>query len=215
MLTSFDLYCYLAVLGRGWGCDCTAFRKRAAIVVRTGDSRQTEGLKNLKGGMYVFSGANWVDPPKRERKRVVNYAENEYYRQAMKVPGGGRGGGPRLPKMPALQDFQFFNVQRLTELFEKEGAFESFKHAQAQKEAAARAQVRHCLRLVWQEGTTSFGLGMSSLEAFTVKSNCKKGARSSPGSRGRSSILGAFPVEKRLCVRIYNCGWKSNSVSSA
>lgn len=86
-----------------------------------------------------MTGANWVDPPKRERKRVVNYAENEYYRQAMKVPGG-RAGGPRLPKMPALQDFQFFNVQRLTELFEKEGAYESFKHAQAQKEAAARAQ---------------------------------------------------------------------------
>eukprot|EP00884_Botryococcus_braunii_P010359 jgi/Botrbrau1/19324/Bobra.0073s0055.1 len=90
--------------------------------------------------LRALMGANWVDPPKRERKRVVNYAENEYYRQAMKVPGGGRAGGPRVPKMPALQDFQFFNVQRLTELFEKEGAFETFKHIQAQKEAAARAQ---------------------------------------------------------------------------
>ena len=50
------------------------------------------------------AGSNWVDPPKRERKRVVNYAENEYFRQAMKAGGGaGRGGGPRLPKMPQLQ----------------------------------------------------------------------------------------------------------------
>ena len=44
-----------------------------------------------------------MDPPKRERKRVVNYAENEYFRQAMKAGGAARGGGPRLPKMPQLQ----------------------------------------------------------------------------------------------------------------
>ncbi len=50
------------------------------------------------------AGSNWVDPPKRERKRVVNYAENEYFRQAMKAGGAGRGAaGPRLPKMPQLQ----------------------------------------------------------------------------------------------------------------
>ena len=29
--------------------------------------------------------AGTLEPPKRERKRVVNYAENEYYRNAMKV----------------------------------------------------------------------------------------------------------------------------------
>ena len=45
------------------------------------------------------AGSNWVDPPKRERKRVVNYAENEYYRNAMaKVV-------PALPRaeLPAVQ----------------------------------------------------------------------------------------------------------------
>lgn len=31
------------------------------------------------------AGANWVDPPKRERKRVASYAENEFYRMAMQV----------------------------------------------------------------------------------------------------------------------------------
>ena len=25
-------------------------------------------------------GANWIDPPKRERKRVLNYSESEYYK---------------------------------------------------------------------------------------------------------------------------------------
>jgi hypothetical protein len=40
-----------------------------------------------------------------------------------------------------LQDFQFFNVPRLTEIFDKEQAYELFKHAQTQKETAARAQV--------------------------------------------------------------------------
>ncbi|KAK9812302.1 hypothetical protein WJX73_000685 [Symbiochloris irregularis] len=87
-------------------------------------------------------GHNWVDPPKRERKRVVNYAENEYFRNAMKA-GGGRSthtGGPRLPKMPALQDFQFYNTQRLMQLYEQDQAYEVHKHAVAQREAAARAQ---------------------------------------------------------------------------
>ena len=50
------------------------------------------------------AGANWVDPPKRERKRVASYAENEFYRMAMqKREYGPRNTGPKLPKMPALQ----------------------------------------------------------------------------------------------------------------
>jgi hypothetical protein len=31
---------------------------------------------------------NWVEPSKRERKRVLNYSEAEYYKQV----GRGRGG---------------------------------------------------------------------------------------------------------------------------
>ena len=81
-----------------------------------------------------------MDPPKRERKRQVNYAENEYFRNALKAPGRAPG-GPRLPKMPALQDFQFFNIPRLTEIYDQEQAYELFKHSQGQKEAAARSQV--------------------------------------------------------------------------
>ena len=43
--------------------------------------------------------------------------------------------------MPQLQDFQFFQVDRLNEIYEKEQAFELHKHTNNQKEAAARAQV--------------------------------------------------------------------------
>ena len=46
--------------------------------------------------------------------------------------------------MPQFQDFQFFQTERLNELYEKEQAFELHKHSLAAKEAAARAQV-HCL----------------------------------------------------------------------
>ncbi|XP_061349131.1 ISWI chromatin-remodeling complex ATPase CHR11-like isoform X2 [Gastrolobium bilobum] len=61
---------------------------------------------------------NWVEPPKRERKR--NYSESEYFKQTMRQGGPIKPKGPRIPKMPPLHDFQFFNTQRLTELYEKE-----------------------------------------------------------------------------------------------
>ncbi|EFN58004.1 hypothetical protein CHLNCDRAFT_34395 [Chlorella variabilis] len=91
--------------------------------------------------LKALMGANWVDPPKRERKRVASYAENEFYRMALqKREYGPRNTGPKLPKMPALQDFQFFNVARLTELYEKDNTYEVHKHAQAQREDTMRKQ---------------------------------------------------------------------------
>ncbi|KAL6767714.1 hypothetical protein ACKKBF_B36355 [Auxenochlorella protothecoides x Auxenochlorella symbiontica] len=100
------------------------------------EPENTDQLDQLKQLM----GANWVDPPERKRKRVVSYAENEFFRQAQGKEARPRGGGPRLPKMPALQDFQFFDTARLTELYDAEQSYELHKHALAQKEAAARAQ---------------------------------------------------------------------------
>lgn len=41
--------------------------------------------------------------------------------------------------MPALQDFQFFNTARLTQLYEKDNAHEVHKHAQAQVRPAPAA----------------------------------------------------------------------------
>ncbi|XP_041026749.1 ISWI chromatin-remodeling complex ATPase CHR11 [Juglans microcarpa x Juglans regia] len=61
---------------------------------------------------------NWIEPPKRERKR--NYSESEYFKQTMRQGGPAKPREPRIPRMPQLHDFQFFNTQRLSELYEKE-----------------------------------------------------------------------------------------------
>ncbi|GFP81923.1 putative chromatin-remodeling complex ATPase chain [Phtheirospermum japonicum] len=61
---------------------------------------------------------NWVEPSRRERKR--NYSESEYFKQTMRQSGPARPKEPRIPRMPQLHDFQFFNTQRLSELYEKE-----------------------------------------------------------------------------------------------
>ncbi|XP_057429803.1 ISWI chromatin-remodeling complex ATPase CHR11 [Lotus japonicus] len=61
---------------------------------------------------------NWIEPPKRERKR--NYSESEYFKQTMRQGGPTKPKEPRIPRMPQLHDFQFFNTHRLTELYEKE-----------------------------------------------------------------------------------------------
>ncbi|KAI5650686.1 hypothetical protein M9H77_36691 [Catharanthus roseus] len=61
---------------------------------------------------------NWIEPPKRERKR--NYSESEYFKQTMRQSGPAKPKEPRIPRMPQLHDFQFFNNQRLTEIYEKE-----------------------------------------------------------------------------------------------
>ena len=43
--------------------------------------------------------------------------------------------------MPQWQDFQFFQKDRLNELYEKEQAYEIHQHTLNNKEAQARAQV--------------------------------------------------------------------------
>ncbi|XP_020254817.1 probable chromatin-remodeling complex ATPase chain isoform X2 [Asparagus officinalis] len=61
---------------------------------------------------------NWIEPPRRERKR--NYSESDYFKQALRQGGPAKPREPRIPRMPHLHDFQFFNTQRLNELYEKE-----------------------------------------------------------------------------------------------
>ncbi|KAL2635064.1 hypothetical protein R1flu_006543 [Riccia fluitans] len=61
---------------------------------------------------------NWIEPPRRERKR--NYSESEYFKQALRAGTVAKPREPRIPRMPQLHDFQFFNNSRLTELYEKE-----------------------------------------------------------------------------------------------
>lgn len=45
---------------------------------------------------------------------------------------------PRLPKMPALAEHQFFDTVRLQELFEKEHALDAVKQHLAQRETQLR-----------------------------------------------------------------------------
>ncbi|CAI5526384.1 unnamed protein product [Closterium sp. Naga37s-1] len=80
---------------------------------------------------------NWVEPSRRERKK--NYSEAEYYRQAMRMgpPSQPKSKEARLPKMPVLHDFQFFNTARLSELFDKEAKakLQALERQAAKKEA--------------------------------------------------------------------------------
>lgn len=73
---------------------------------------------------------NWIEPPKRERKR--NYSESEYFKQTMRQGGPSKPKEPRIPRMPQLHDFQFFNTQRLNELYEKEVRFLMLTHQKNQ-----------------------------------------------------------------------------------
>uniref|UniRef100_A0ACD5VMJ6 Uncharacterized protein n=1 Tax=Avena sativa TaxID=4498 RepID=A0ACD5VMJ6_AVESA len=71
-----------------------------------------------KAGFKKIVGDNWIEPPRRERKR--NYSESEYFKQALRQGAPAKPREPRIPRMPHLHDFQFFNSQRLNELYEKE-----------------------------------------------------------------------------------------------
>ncbi|VAH72341.1 unnamed protein product [Triticum turgidum subsp. durum] len=59
-----------------------------------------------------------VELPRRERIR--NYNESEYFKQALRQAAPAKPKELWVPKMPTLHDFQFFNSQRLNELYEKE-----------------------------------------------------------------------------------------------
>ena len=91
----------------------------------------TDQVDQLKALM----GANWVDPPKRERKRIVSYAENQRERKGEPKPSG-----PRVTKMPNLPDYQFYNTARLTEIYKKLEAYELHRHMIQQKETTMRQQ---------------------------------------------------------------------------
>ncbi|CAA6663463.1 unnamed protein product [Spirodela intermedia] len=73
---------------------------------------------------------NWIEPPRRERKR--NYSESDYFKQAMRQGGPAKPREPRIPRMPQLHDFQFFNTQRLSELYEKEVRYLMLTHQKNQ-----------------------------------------------------------------------------------
>lgn len=73
---------------------------------------------------------------------AVDHAFASCQLQALKTGKSDRSTATRIGKMPVLNDFQFFNVKRLTELYEKEHAAEQHRALMAQKEAALKGQVR-------------------------------------------------------------------------
>ncbi|KAG1371207.1 Chromatin-remodeling complex ATPase [Cocos nucifera] len=73
---------------------------------------------------------NWVESSRRERKR--NYSDADYFKQALRQGGPARAKEPRIPRMPQLHDFQFFNTKRLSELYEKEVRYLMHTHRRNQ-----------------------------------------------------------------------------------
>ncbi|XP_055336791.1 chromatin-remodeling complex ATPase chain Iswi-like [Paramacrobiotus metropolitanus] len=63
--------------------------------------------------------SHWIEPPKRERR--VNYAVDQYYRDAMKQHGSTSKvpKAPKPPKQPNIHEFQF-HPRRLHELIQQE-----------------------------------------------------------------------------------------------
>lgn len=76
----------------------------------------------------------------RQRKGRINYSENEFIKASLKATKEDKVKGPRLTKMPALQDFQFFDMVRIEELYSIEHMHETWKFQQAHKKAELERQ---------------------------------------------------------------------------
>ncbi|XP_047311709.1 ISWI chromatin-remodeling complex ATPase CHR11-like [Impatiens glandulifera] len=94
--------------------DAIKFKMNDTAELYDFDDEKDENKLDLK----KIVSENWIEPPKRERKR--NYSEAEYFKQTLRPSGPPKIKEARIPRMPQLHDFQFFNLQRLRELFEKE-----------------------------------------------------------------------------------------------
>ncbi|XP_039847605.1 probable chromatin-remodeling complex ATPase chain isoform X2 [Panicum virgatum] len=89
-----------------------------AIKFKMDDNAELYDFDDEKVDFKKLVSDNWIEPPRRERKR--NYSESEYFKQALRQGAPAKPREPRIPRMPHLHDFQFFNNQRLNELYEKE-----------------------------------------------------------------------------------------------
>ncbi|KAJ6816519.1 putative chromatin-remodeling complex ATPase chain isoform X2 [Iris pallida] len=92
-----------------------------AIKFKMDDNAELYDFDDEKDDKFDFKkivSENWIEPPRRERKR--NYSESDYFKQALRQGGSTKPREPRIPRMPHLHDFQFFNTQRLNQLYEKE-----------------------------------------------------------------------------------------------
>lgn len=104
------------------------------------DEEELAEFEEVEGvDIKTMIGANWVDPPKRERKK--NYSETEYYKKALSHTGP-KASGPRLKKAPRMEDFQFYDHERIQRLYDIESDHQNYLfQRQADIEAAASAAV--------------------------------------------------------------------------
>jgi len=100
------------------------------------DKEADENKEAFEGlDMKAVIAQGWIDPPKRERKK--NYNESDYYRDVMNQgPRKPAASGPRILKLQNMSDFQFYEVPRITELYNKEVARKQYEwHREKQLEA--------------------------------------------------------------------------------
>ena len=92
-----------------------------------GDDTKFEGLD-----VQAVISANWIDPPKRERKK--NYNESDYYRDVLAQGSKPtQAKGPRILKLQNMSDFQFYEVARITALYEKDVARKQYDWQRARQ----------------------------------------------------------------------------------
>jgi len=85
--------------------------------------------------------SNWIDPPKRERKK--NYNETDYYRNAMAAAQRpSKPAGPKIAKLQQMHDFQFYNTTRIQELYDADVRRKTYEWNKDRKkeENAARGE---------------------------------------------------------------------------
>jgi len=95
------------------------------LSLETGTSFQTfEGVDYSKSKGFSMNGGFWLEPPKRERKAGL-YSENKPPRT--NEANRSMRGGPKAPAKINVQDFQFYNLTRLKEIYEKEFAIYQYE----------------------------------------------------------------------------------------
>jgi SWI/SNF-related matrix-associated actin-dependent regulator of chromatin subfamily A member 5 len=104
--------------------------------------QEAEGEKGFEGlDMKAVISANWVDPPKRERKK--NYNETDYYREVLaQAPRAPKASGPRILKLQAMSDFQFYEQERINQLYAADVAR---KHYEWQRSRQAEELQNHAV----------------------------------------------------------------------
>jgi len=98
------------------------------------DVKKDDEVEEFKG----IKGEDLVIQADRKRNRIKNYNENEVFRAIGPGGMGGKSSQPKLPKMPVIQEFQFCDISRITELFQKEADYETCVHQRKKRVEQAK-----------------------------------------------------------------------------